>query len=1113
MDMTESPDDFAQRPGRRPAEPPRTLYADAMPGVGTARPAPLSFQQESLWFLDRFAPGRATYNVPCLFRITGRLHLDTLRAAFAAVVVRHEALRTSLHDQDGVGVQHVHDTVDTHLRLVVPQGADAAERLAAARLLAIASAREPFDLTSAPLWRAALYHIDEEDHLLVFVVHHVVSDGWSIGVVLRDLAACYGVRTGTEGFVEPEPLPLQYSDYARWQRDWLRGRRIEELGAYWRERLAGVPVVEFPTDRPRPAEATFDGRTFRRDVPADVVADLTALARETGTSPFVVYLAAFLIVLHRHTGQEDLTIGSASANRGRTQFEPLVGYFVNMLVLRTDLTGDPTVRELISRVHAVVRDAMAHGDLPFNRVVDAVRPPRDPSRTPLFQIGFGLQNLAEPPELPGLSLTTETLYLDTARFDMTWALAETADGLTFTLEYNTNLFDEASMTAAAGHYEQVLGALSSFADTPVSRVPVLTPAEYEELLGRWNRPSRPVPATTLASEFEHQVARDPEAVAVVVGGRPTTYGEVNSRANRLAGYLADLGVERGSRVALCLPRDLDMIVAILATLKAGAAYVPIDAAYPASRISAILADATPAVVLAHSTVTLPSGGPPVAALDRLDLSRYADTAPPGGPEPQGFAYVLFTSGTTGKPKGVPIEHRSVVTFVDAIADMFEVTPQDRIVAFASLTFDVSVFEIFTALCRGARINIVRDDERLDMAALQHLIEETGTTIIDLPPPVMALLTPERFTDARVVMVGGEMFNGELVNRWSQGRRLFNGYGPTECTVAMVYHECVGRFDAGPPIGLPYANHVAHVVDRHLEPLPYEVAGELVIGGVGLTRGYLNDPYLTRLKIVPDPFGTAPGGRLYHTGDLVKRRRDGNLVCLGRIDAQVKIRGQRIELGEIETVLASHVDVGQVYVQAWTDPAGERHLVAYATPAGEADLDVGPLRSYIGEYLPRHMVPAYVVILDRLPLTVAGKVDARALPAPTESARTGTATREPGTETERVLAADVFAPLLRLDKVGVDDNFFEVGGNSLQATRLLSRIQDRFGVEIGLGVFFRSPTVAHLASVIDAEAGRAEAGMPERRAEAATGAPMTDEELLALVEQLPDEEVTRLLEAG
>ena len=477
-----------------------------------------------------------------------------------------------------------------------------------------------------------------------------------MGVFVRDLAAFYGLRAGAEGFAEPDPLPVRYTDYAYWQREWLREQRVEELAAYWRERLTGVPVVEFPTDRPRPAEATFDGRTLRHHVPADVVADLTALARETGTSPFAVYLAAFLIVLHRHTGQEDLTVGSASANRGRTEVEPLIGYFVNMLVLRTDLSGDPTVRELISRVHAVVRDAMAYGELPFDRVVDAVRPPRDPSRTPLFQIGFGLQSYAEPPEFPGLSVTSETLDLDTARFDMTWGLTETADALTFTVEYNTNLFDEASMTAAAGHYGQVLAALSSFADTPVSRVPVLTPAEYEELLGRWQGPARPVPTTTLAAEFERQVARDPDAVAVVAGGRQTTYRELNRRVNRLARYLADQGVQRGGRVALCLPRELDMIVAIFATLKAGAAYVPVDAAYPASRVSAILADAAPTVVLTHSTVTLPAAGRPPAARRSLPSTRSTCPDTPTPTRPAGRS--RRTSPTCCSPPAPPASRRA-----------------------------------------------------------------------------------------------------------------------------------------------------------------------------------------------------------------------------------------------------------------------------------------------------------------------------------------------------------------------------------------------------------------------------------------------------------------------
>ncbi|GII85573.1 hypothetical protein Ssi03_35630 [Sphaerisporangium siamense] len=1102
--MSELRDDFARQPGDHRTELLNRLKSEKQRSVAVMQPrpdrdtAPLSFSQESLWFLDQFAPGQSTYNVPSAFRIRGALDVEALRGAFADVVARHESMRTSLHDRGGEGLQRVHPQVEVNVRLVDPAGATPEERLATARKLATDVAREPFDLSSAPLWRVLLYRIGEEEHLLLLVVHHVVWDGWSMGVFYQELAAFYGVRTGVEGVEIPEPPTLQYADYATWQREWLQGKVLEDLNQYWRERLTGAPVVELPTDRPRPSEPTFDGATLHHTTPADLMEDLHGLARETGASPFAVYLTAFLIVLHRHTGQDDLTIGSAAANRSRTEVERMIGYFINILVLRTDLSGDPTVRQLLSRVHDVVQGAMAHGELPFDRVVDVVRPPRDPSRTPLFQIGFGLQHLADPPQLPGLDVVTESPDLDTARFDMTWGLVETVEGLTWTIEYNTNLFDAETMNALAGHYKQVLRALVPFLNTPISRVPVLTPAEREELLGKWNGPARPLPSTTLTQEFELQVEKNPDAVAVWSGGVAMTYGELNRRANRLARLLEEHGVTRGSRVALAMPRDHDLIASMFATLKAGAAYVPVDSSHPQARVAGMLNDAAPTVVLSHSSVAgnLPDGGPKVLALDELadTLAGYDDTNLDHGPELKDPAYVLFTSGTTGRPKGVIIEHHSVVAFVEAVTEMFDIVPSDRFVAFASLTFDVSVFEIFTSLCRGAGLALVRDEERLDMRELQRIIEEHRVTIIDLPPPVMALLTPERFTAARVALVGGEIFNGELVNRWNRRRRLWNGYGPTECTVAMVYYECVGHFESGPPIGLPYANHVAHVVDQHMELLPYGVAGELVIGGIGLTPGYLNDPFLTQAKIVNDPFGTAPGGRLYHTGDLVKRLRNGNLLCLGRVDSQVKIRGQRIELGEIETVLASHPDVGQVSVQAWTDDVGEKHLVAYVSAASGTTPEVSLLRSYVAEHLPRHMVPAYVVLLEQLPLTIAGKVDARRLPAPDDSARAGGGVVEPTNETERVLAEEIFAPLLRLNKVGIHDNFFEVGGNSLQATQLVSRIRDRFGVDLGLAEFFRSPTVAHLGGVIDAQ-----------RQET-----LSDEELLAMLEQMPEDEVSKLL---
>jgi amino acid adenylation domain-containing protein len=1106
--MTELGGDLARLPGAHRAALLDRVKAAGRRDVAELRPrprtgpAPLSYAQEPLWFLERLAPGRSTYNIPAGFRLVGPLDVTVLRAALADVVARHETLRTSLHEEGGEGVQRVHDEidVDVDLPIIAPSGASPEERLSTARELAEAAARQPFDFAQAPLWRARLYRVDSETHLLVFVIHHVVCDGWSLGVFARDLAAFYRARTGDATPADLPALPVQYPDYAGWQREWLSGGVHDDLAAYWREKLAGLPVLEFPTDRPRPAHATFGGASLRRSLDRAVIDDVQALAAAEKVSPHAVYLAAFLVLLHRYTGQDDLVIGSPTANRGRVEVEPLIGFFVNMLVLRTDVSGDPSVRELIARVHAVVQDAIAHGELPFEKVVDAVRPPRDPARSPLFQISFGLPNSAEPPQLPGVRAVAEHFDLDSSRFDMSWNLHEEPEALGVQVEYNTELFDRQSIETLMNSYEQILRAGLSDTGAPISRLPLLTAAERDELLHRWNGPQRPVPPVTIPELFQQRVRQSPAAVALVVGGEQITYDALNRRANRLARLLAEHGVTPGDRVALCLPRERDLIVSVLAVLKAGAAYVPVDAAYPPARMSAVLSDAAPAVVLTHTTLAdrLPADGPEALVLDRLAdrLSGYPDGDPEGGPAPGDVAYVIYTSGTTGRPKGVLIEHHSVIGFIAAVTELFELTADDRILGFASMNFDVSVFEMFSALLTGARLCLARDDERVSMDDLQRLMEHTGVTVTDLPPAVMALLDSERFTSLRIVFLGGEAFTGDLVNRWRPGRRLFNGYGPTECTVTMVVYECDGDWQLSPPIGLPMANHVAHVVDRQFDLVPYGVAGELVIGGEGLTRGYLNAPDLTRQKIVPDPFGTARGGRLYHTGDLVKRQRDGNIVFLGRIDKQVKIRGLRIELGEIETVLATHPDVGQVAVQPWTDERGDKHLVAYVSPHHGARPDIAALRNHVAEQLPRYMVPPYVVLLDSLPLTVSGKVDARSLPAPDESARPGAGGAEPTTETQRVLAVDILGDLLGMSHVGIHDNFFELGGNSLQATQLMSRIRDRFGVEVSLADFFQMPTVAQLAEVVD-----------RSKADA-----MSDEELLALVARMPEEQTARLLES-
>ncbi|MFD9324048.1 amino acid adenylation domain-containing protein [Streptomyces sp. NPDC060053] len=1066
------------------------------------RPAPLSFAQETLWFLDQLSPGRATYNVGTSYRIAGALDVAALRRALRATVARHETLRTAFRRgpdgmlQDLLTVQEATAGLLSEVHDVA--AGPAAAGYEAARRRATELGRLPFDLTRGPLWRADLLRLSDRDHLLVFVVHHVVFDGWSGEVFTDDLAASYAAETGTGA--PPPSLPVQYGDYAHWQRERLSGATYENLAAHWRERLAGAPTLDLPTDRPRPAETTYDG-TYRRGVLAPGTADaVRTLADSAGVRPYVVHLAAFLVLLHRYTGQEDLVIGTPMANRDTVEVERLIGFFVNMLVLRTDLSGAPSFRELLGRVDRTVQEAFEHGELPFERVVDAVRPPRDPSRSPLFQVVFAFQDGVDAKlSLPGLTVEQESLDPGTSRFDLSWNISSRPEGLVVEAEFNSDLFDPESIDQLLAHYGQVLSSVTADPDVAVSRATLLTADERTELLTRWNGPRLALPEVSVPEMFRSRARTAPDAVALVVGDEQLDYAELERRANRLAHLLRRHGAAPGERVALCLDRTPDLVVAVLAVLFTGAAYVPVDPGYPPARIAAILDDATPVAVVTHAGPAgkLADADAPLLVLDGLaeTLAAQPDTAPAVEIAPDDVAYVLYTSGTTGRPKGVLIEHHSVIAFVRAAQELFGLTETDRVLGYASANFDVSVGEMFNALLTGARLHLVRDDERLDMARLQELLETGGITVTDLPPTVMALLDPERLTALRIVFVGGEAFPGELVNAWNPGRRFFNGYGPTECTVTMIVHECPGHWISSPPIGLPIANHVGHVLDEHFEPVPYGVAGELVIGGAGLTRGYLGAPGLTREKIVPDPFGSTPDGRLYRTGDLVRRRRDGSLVFVGRIDQQIKIRGLRIELGDVEAALATFPGIGQLAVVPWTDPHGERHLVAYTTFGGDPAPEAGAIRAHLADRLPAYMVPPFHVTLDALPLTVSGKVDHRRLPAPETSADTSGSGAEsrPRTDTERVLATEVFAEVLRRETVGVHDHFFELGGNSLQAAQLMSRIGERFQVRVGLAEFFRSPTVAHLAAIVD-----------RLRLEAA---PEVD--LLALIEGLSDEEAERL----
>jgi amino acid adenylation domain-containing protein len=1037
---------------------------------GDTGPTPLSHAQETLRFFDHPAPDRPASGTPLCMRLRGELDARALCSALGAVVTRHDALRTAIEERENGPMQVVAPEVPVELPLIEADGDDHEQRLAAARALVQRQVREPFDLSRTPIWRAMLIRAALDDHLFLLDVPPIVCDAWSRGVLMRELAEFY--RSVRDGDAARLPhLPVQYPDYAVWQRGRLDRGGLDRLAAYWRDKLAGVEVLEFPTDRPRGDTQTFAGGSGRFTVGHEGLARAAELAKEEGASLFDVLVSAYFTLLHRYCGQNDLVIGSPDANRWHDAVSSVVGCFTDMRVLRVDVSGDPTFRELVQRVSRVSSEAYKHGGLPFDKLLDAVDPIIDPSRSPIFQHVFGMGNTGSTTGLPGIATSQEAVRAGTCRFDLSWNVAEqaapAADEL-LTIEFDTDLFDAESIARFARHYDGLLATLTAAPDAPLSVAEMLSRADTDFLAEVSQGPRRPIRESTIVEQFEARVRESPDSVAVVVAGVETSYAELNARANRLAALLRARGVEPGTRVGLCLRRNVDLTTAILAVLKTGAAYVPFDTTHPPARVAEIAADADVRAVIAHPEVgrTVSEVDAPILRLDdvREELADMPDPNPPLAAEPGDDAYVLYTSGSTGKPKGVLLEHRGVVNFIDSIRDLFDLTPADRVLGFASVTFDVSVFEMFSALLTGARLYLATDDERLSIEGLQSLMERAGITVIDLPPTVMPLLAPEKFTHLRIAFVGGEAFSGELVNRWNPGRRLFNGYGPTECTVTMIVAECPGTWDASPPIGLPMANHVAHVLDRDLRQVPVGVPGELVIGGAGLARGYLNRDELTAEKFIPDPFGTAPGGRLYRTGDLVKRLADGQLVFLGRLDQQVKIRGLRIELGEVESALTGFDGVGPVSVQPWTDDNGDKHLVGYLTRVTEQQ--VPAVCVHLGTLLPSYMIPSYFVVLDELPLTSSGKVDRRRLPAPDLSRAGERYGDESLTATQRRLLRDVLAPLLRDDGLGVHDDFFLAGGNSLRAVQLMSAINRTFGVEIALGDFFVSPTVAHMAATID-----------------------------------------------
>jgi len=1061
------------------------------PRDGTLLP---SFTQEALWFLDQLERDHPTYTVYPTLRIRGPLDVAVLERALNEISRRHEALRTRFPEVDGRPIQVIEPWQPRPLPLVDLSPLPQPQRRSELRRWVAEETERPINLQTGPLIRITLLKLSADEHVLVAAAHHIIYDGWSLGIMSRELSALYESYRAGRPATLPE-LSIQYADFAAWQRQLLQGPRLEQLRSYWAQKLAGVPPLELPTDLPRPAVRTTRGDTLPCDLPADVAAAVREFCRSEGLTPFMALLAAFEVLLSRYAGQEDFAIGSPVANRIHPQTEPLVGYFINMVVLRADTGGDPSFRELARRVRQTALDAYEHQELTLDSVVDAVRPTRDASRHPLFQAMFVLQN-NEPPSLANSGLAVdfweEAPSGHAAFFELTLALGETPEGFQGSLNYNTDLFHGETIRRMAAHFPALLAGLLREPDRPLSAVPLATAEERQTLVQQWSQ--RPLDRSSHAcihDLFDGQARQTPNAVALIDGDRRWTYAELNARANQLAHYLQARGVGPDRLVAVRLPRSAELIAALWGVLKAGGAYVPLDPHLPAQRLQFTLDDAQVDVVITLEALRgdLPDGLPHIVCLDRdaAAIDAASRETPHHAATPANLAYVIYTSGSTGRPKGVMIEHRALVNYVHAVTAEYEITVADRVLQFASVSYDAHVEEVYPALVCGATL-LLRSDDMLDARRFLERCRDWKTTFITVPTgfwhELTAAIVNERLTlpvQLRLVVIGGESAMPQRVATWFQcvgtRVRLLNTYGPTETTVVATsapMSPADGRVQRL-PIGRPLGNMRTYVLDAALEPVPVGVRGELYIGGASLGRGYLRRPELTAEKFVPDPFAAALGdvgdARMYRTGDVVRWRPDGQLEFIGRTDHQVKIRGFRIEPGEVERVLREHPALADAAVVALPRAPGDLQLAGYYAPAGVEIPTAAELRRFLAARLPEFMIPAAFVSLPALPATASGKIDRRSLPPPdwSAAARSGQYVA-PQTPTQQALA-QVWAELLRTERVGIEDNFFDLGGNSLLAMRLMSRIRETLSADVPLVHLFTSPTVAALAAVVD----RAKAG--------------------------------------
>jgi aspartate racemase len=1037
--------------------------------------APLSFAQERLWFLAQLEPDNPSYNVPVALRLHGDLDVVALENSINAIVARHETLRTKFAAVDGEPFQVV-SSDPLRLEFVDLTLAPGVDVQVESQRLMSAAAQQPFDLGRDYPLRASLMKLAPDEHLLLLTMHHIVSDAWSVNIFVHELSVLYQAFTTQSEPRLPE-LPIQYRDFSAWQRDWLQNGFLQQQVDYWVSQLAGAPKLRLPIDHVRPTVRSHRGAHLSFKLGSELTRKLTELSKTEGATLFMTLLAAFKVLLSRYTGEHDIVVGAPIAGRNRVETENLIGFFVNSLALRSDLSGNPTFRELLGRVRKVAFDAYAHQDLPFEKLVEELNPVRDVSQTPIFQVMFGLQNAPRTAaQFNDLAVTRVAVDTHTAKFDLMLLMTETADGLSGWLEYSAELFDAATIERLQQHFENLLTSITLHSDGRIASLPFMTAQERQQILVEWNATKRAFPRASCIHElFEEQVRRNPAAVAVVFADREITYAELNRKANRLARYLQRQGVGPEVVVGLATERSIEMIVGLLAVLKAGGAYMPLDPSYPHERLLFMIEQTNVKLILTqkHLLAHLPASQAKLIPLD--DDARETNSDDDQNlyrlNEAENLAYVMYTSGSTGQPKGVSVTHRNVVRLVKN-TNYTKLDSDAVFLQFAPVTFDAATFEIWGPLLNGAKLVITAPGIE-SLENLGQTIQHYGVTTLWLTAGLFHQMVDNELhhlQGVRELLAGGDVLSAPHVRKVTRTLRnchLINGYGPTENTTFTCCQRLTS-FDTGRsvPIGRPISNTQVYVLSDELEPVPAGVVGELFIGGEGLARGYLHDPSATAEKFLPNPFSTEPGERLYRTGDLVKYRRDGSLEFLGRRDQQVKVRGYRIELGEIEFALAQHGDVKECVVTTEASASGEKRLIGFVVPQAGTTPRPEQLKTFLSEKLPEYLVPSFIGILDSLPLSSNGKVDRHALPKIEELELRDVFVQPRTPEEERI--ASIWRSLLGLEKVGIRDNFFVLGGHSMLAVRLISEIKKAYDKKVPLSFLYQGATVEALAALVSGD---------------------------------------------